>query len=273
MKHGIRFILITIAACSTFALQAATPAPLRESCSIGPSEEPGRFSLHIDNGECHGDRHCGNNFSNESIDRFTGISLADLSREGAHLTATLVAEAGTFTCTGIVHGQVLSGDSLFTPNVAFVERMGQIGFTGFDSEKLQAYAFVNVESSFARSIQQAGIKGVGIKGINIDNLIALRIFNVDPAYAQSITALGYSLPDADQLIGLKVQGVNAAEVREIRALGYQPTIDELIQIRIFHITPDFIHRMESRGLKNLTIAKLVQIRIFKLDEKKLKLDP
>jgi hypothetical protein len=118
-----------------------------------------------------------------------------------------------------------------------------------------------VESSFARSIQQAGIKG-----ITIDNLIPLRIFNVDPAYAQSITALGYPLPDADQLIGLKVQGVNAAEVREIRALGYQPTIDELIQIRIFHITPYFIHRMESRGLKNLTIAKLVQIRIFKLDE-------
>lgn len=261
MKHGIRFTLVTIAACSAIALQAAPLAPLRASCRIGPSEEPGKFSLHIDNGECHGDRHCGNNFSNESMDRFTGISLADLSREGAHLTATLAAEAGTFTCTGIVHGQVLSGDSLFAPNAAFVERMEQIGLTGFDSEKLQAYAFVNVESSFARSIQQAGIRG-----ITIDNLIALRIFNADPAYAQSITALGYPLPDADQLIGLKVQGVNAAEVREIRALGYQPTIDELIQIRIFHITPDFIHRMESRGLKNLTIAKLVQIRIFKLDE-------
>lgn len=261
MKHGIRFTLITIAACYPFALQAAPLAPLRATCSIGPSEESGKFSLHIDNGGCHGDRHCGNNFSNESIDRFTGISLSDLSREGAHLTATLAAEAGKFTCTGVVHGQVLSGNSLFTPNAAFVERMGQIGFTGFDSEKVQAYAFVNVGSSFAQSIQQAGIRG-----ITIDNLIALRIFNVDTAYAQSITALDYPLPDAGQLIGLKVQGVNAAEVREIRALGYQPTIDELIQIRIFHITPDFIHRMESRGLKNLTIAKLVQIRIFKLDE-------
>jgi hypothetical protein len=61
-----------------------------------------------------------------------------------------------------------------------------------------------------------------------------------------------------------VQGVDAAEVREIRALGYQPTFDELIQIRIFKITPDFIRHMEARGLKDLTIAKLVQIRIFKL---------
>ena len=78
--------------------------------------------------------------------------------------------------------------------------------------------------------------------------------------------LGFDLPAADQLIAFRVQGVDAAEVREVRALGYQPTLDELIQMRVFHINPDFIRRMQSRGLKNLTIAKLVQIRIFKLDE-------
>jgi hypothetical protein len=53
-------------------------------------------------------------------------------------------------------------------------------------------------------------------------------------------------------------------VRQIRALGYQPTVDQLIQIRIFKVTPDFIQRMHDRGLGNLTISKLVQIRIFKL---------
>ena len=103
-------------------------------------------------------------------------------------------------------------------------------------------------------------------GMTVDNLIALRIFKIDPDYIHGITALGYEMPDADKLVGLKVQGVNAEEVRQIRALGYQPTLDELIQIRIFHITPEFIRRMQDRGLKNLTIAKLVQIRIFKLDE-------
>jgi hypothetical protein len=98
----------------------------------------------------------------------------------------------------------------------------------------------------------------------VDNLIALRVFNVDPAYVHSITALGYDLPSADELISLSVQGVNGEEVREIRALGYRPTLDQLVQIRIFKITPDFIQRMQARGFKNLTIDKLVQIRIFKL---------
>jgi hypothetical protein len=243
------------------ALPAQTLAPLHARCAIGLSERGDQFSLHINDTDCPTDRHCGSNFSNESMSRFTGITVADLASDGARLTATLSGEAGTFTCIGTVHDRELRGDALFTPDSAFVDRMAKLGFTGFNTEKLQAYTFVNVTSDYARSLQQAQIRG-----ITVDNLIALRIFNIDPAYAQSFPPLGYELPDADKLIALKVQGVNADEVKQIRALGYQPTLDELIEIRIFKITPDFVHRMQDRGFKNLTIAKLVQIRIFKLAE-------
>jgi hypothetical protein len=248
-------------AAATFALPAQSLAPLHAKCAVGISERAGDFSLHINDQDCPTDRHCGTNFSNESMSRFTGITAADLNSDGGHLTATLSGEAGTFTCTGTVQDHELSGDALFTPDSAFVDRMGQLGFTGLDTEKLQAYTFVNVTTDYVRSLQQAHIQR-----INIDNLIALRIFNIDPAYAQTFPSMGYELPDADKLIGLKVQGVNADEVKQIRALGYQPTLDELIQIRIFKITPDFVRRMQDRGFKNLTIAKLVQIRIFKLAE-------
>jgi len=47
---------------------------------------------------------------------------------------------------------------------------------------------------------------------------------------------------------------------------YRDTLDQLVEMRIFKVTPDFIERMRARGLNNLTISKLVQIRIFKLDE-------
>jgi hypothetical protein len=59
---------------------------------------------------------------------------------------------------------------------------------------------------------------------------------------------------------------NPEEVKQIRAMDYRPTVDEPIQMRIFKITPDFIHRMQARGLNDLTISKLVQIRIFNLAE-------
>jgi hypothetical protein len=63
-----------------------------------------------------------------------------------------------------------------------------------------------------------------------------------------------------------VHGVNTNDIKQIRAMGYQPNVDELVQMRIFKITPDFIHHIQAKGFNNLTIRKLVQIRIFKLDE-------
>jgi hypothetical protein len=239
---------------------AAALDSLHASCSITSGDHPGTFRLRLEDESCKGDHHC-SNFSNDSLSRFSGITLADLARDGAQLNAVLNADAGTFTCAGTVHDGELEGNSTFTPSGAFVDRMSQLGFTGFNTEKLQAYALLDVKSAWVESMKNAKVGG-----ITVDNLIALHIFHVDPAYVAGLTALGYPIPDADQLIGLKVQGVNAEEVRQIRSLGFQPTLDELVQIRIFHITPEFIRQMKSRGFQNLTIAKLVQIKIFKMDE-------
>ncbi len=252
---------VTVLFTGWMAAHASSLAPLHSRCYISVDEDSGKFRIYTPSGDCEESRRCGSNFSSDSLNRLTGITRADLGQEGANVTATLAAEAGTFTCSGTVHDGELAGRSVFTPDQGFIDRMERMGFSGYESEKLMAYAFMDVTSKWVQSMQQAGVQGM-----SVDNLLALRIFRVDPDYIHSLTAMGYAMPDADKLIALKVQGVNADEVRQIRSLGYQPTLDELIQIRIFHITPEFIRRMQDRGLKNLTIAKLVQIRIFKLDE-------
>ena len=260
MNRRVMFC-VTALLMGSIAAHAGWLEPLHSRCYISADEDTGRFRVFLPSGDCEESRHCGSNFSNDALDRLIGISRSDLGHEGANLTATLAAEAGTFTCSGTVHDGELSGRSVFTPDQAFIDRMGHMGFTGYNSEKLMSYAFMDVTSKWVQSMQQ-----VGVQGMTVDNLVALRIFRVDPDYIHGLTAMGYEMPDADKLIALKVQGVNADEVRQIRGLGYQPTLDELIQIRIFHITPEFIRHMQDRGFKNLSIAKLVQIRIFKLDE-------
>lgn len=189
--HGNRLIpravvwAVAVILSAPMSLHAAPLAPKRAHCTIGPSENAGRFRLQIDRGDCEGDRHCGNNFSDESLSRFTGITLADLGREGAKLTATLAAEAGTFTCSGTVRDGELEGQSVFTPNEAFVARMERMGFSGLDGEKLLAYALVGVESKWVELMRQTGVQGM-----TVDNVIALRIFNIDPEYIHGITTLG-----------------------------------------------------------------------------------
>ena len=264
MKGNRWMMLGILAVAMCVSMQAAALENLNGACSVSASEHAGKFRLHLADERCTNvdDDHC-SNFSDDSMDvsRLTGITLADLGRDGAQLTATLSAEAGTFSCAGTVHEQVLRGSSTFTPNTAFVDRMRGMGFDDLDSKKLQTYTLFDISTEWVDSLKKAGIDG-----LTSDNLIALKIFKIDTKYVSDIKALGYETPDADKLVGLKVQGVNAEEVREIRALGYKPTLDELVQIRIFKITPDFIKRMQAKGLHDLTISKLVQIKIFKLDE-------
>jgi hypothetical protein len=76
------------------------------------------------------------------------------------------------------------------------------------------------------------MQSAGVSGMNSGNLIALRIFHADPDYVHTLHALGYPAPDAEKLVALRVHRVDPEEVKQIRALGYQPTLDELIQMRI-----------------------------------------
>lgn len=234
---------------------------LKGRCSIRASTLANNLELRLERGECIENKDCHDSHMQEQEDAFTGFSLSDLSREGAHAEAILRAEAGTLTCSGSIHNSELTGDFVFEPNKAFVERMRSLGITGLDSEKLEVYTLFHIEAGWVQSLQTAGVTG-----IDASNLIAMKIFKVDADYVHSLNSLGYATPPAQKLIAMKVHKVDPAEVQQIRALGYQPTLDELVQMRIFKVTPDFIQRMQARGFEHLTISKLVQIRIFKLDE-------
>jgi hypothetical protein len=261
MRPKVLFLgALLIAGCSAALYAADELQPLHGSCSVAPSTQADRVEFRLQRGSCEdGKRNCNTDNDEMALSNFTGFALSDLKRDGSHLDAVIAAEAGKLTCSGTVHDLTLSGDFTFVPDPAFVSRMQQMGFHGFDSEKLEAYTLFRVETSWIQSLQSAGVTG-----IDSDNIIALRIFKVDAPFVNSMSGLGFSNLPAEKLIAFKIHGVNADEVKQYRAMGYQPTADELIQMRIFKITPEFIHHMQDRGLNNLTIAKLVQIRIFKL---------
>jgi hypothetical protein len=259
--HGILLSALLATGVTTLCAAQDQFPTLRGHCAIAPGLKDGQVRFELEEGDCGDDGHNCHNHDNDSmpLSTFSGFTLADLQREGAHLDATISAEAGKLTCSGIVHDLTLSGESSFVPNPAFVAKMGQMGFNDFDSRKLEAYTLFHIETSWIRSLQAEGVSEM-----DSGNIIALRIFKVDATYVRQMAGIGYPRLAAGKLIAFKVQGVNPEEVRQVRALGYQPTTDELIQMRIFKVTPVFIQRMRSRGLGMLTIGKLVQIRIFKL---------
>ena len=259
VRAAILTIFLCLAGSRLFSAEDALQA-IHGTCTIAPSTMPDHVRYEFRHSTCDsGDGDCHENDSDAPLTTFTGLALADFEHEGAHVEAKIIAEAGTISCSGAIHGAVLSGDFTFTPNASFVEQMERLGFTGFTSNKLEAYTLFHIDTEWVRQLQAAGVSDM-----NTDNVIALHIFKITPDFVRSMDALGYSHLPAEKLIAFGVHHVNPDEVKEYRALGYQPTADQLIQMRIFKVTPDFIHRMQDRGFSNLTIAKLVQIRIFKL---------
>ncbi len=234
---------------------------IKGTCSITASTEGDEFVIRLQRNACTEGHGCGEQMFTQPVSAWSGISPADLRRDGAHVAGVLRAEAGAITCSGNVHNQALVGDYTFEPNQTFIGRMESLGIRGLTSEKLQAYTLFHIDEAWVRSLQKEGIQG-----IDSNSLVALKIFRVEPDYVDRMRELGYGTPSAQKLIAMKVHHVDPDEVKKIRALGYQPTLDETLQMGIFKVTPEFIERMQARGLKNLTISKLVQIRIFKLDE-------
>jgi hypothetical protein len=232
---------------------------LSGSCSISASTNAAEVDLRLERAECGEGNGCGSTQTSEPVDAFLGFTLADLAREGAHVEAVIRGEAGTLSCSGGIHEGKLNGDFRFVPDAGFAARMVKAGYSGVDSEKLQAFTLFRVGMAWIQSLKTAGVTD-----LTMGNLIALRIFHADAEYVRSLQELGYPVPSAGKLVALKVHKVSPEEVKEVRALGYQPTLDELVQMRIFRVTPDFIRRMQARGLKDLTISKLVQVRIFQL---------
>jgi hypothetical protein len=245
-------------------LLAATTSICAEtsgSCSITTARWDGKMEFSWGRGECSGERHCHEGNSDMAWSKWTGITPEDLQHEGASLDARMAAEAGEMRCTGKVHDGALQGSYSFTPNADFARRMEAMGFDDQTPDRLQGYAFLDVTTGWVKEMQDAHVTGM-----TADKLMGLRALKVDSAYVHAMASDGYPELAADKLTGMKAVGVTPEKVKAVRAMGYSPSEEELIQMSVFKIDAPFVERMKARGFKNLTIAQMVQIKVFKLDE-------
>jgi hypothetical protein len=243
------------------AMTAAACAETSGNCSITAGRWDGKISFSWDRGDCAQQQHCHEGDSEMQWSSWTGIAPEDLQHEGATLDARMTAEAGEMRCAGKVHDGALQGSYSFTPNPDFMRHMESMGFDGLSPDRLQGFAFLNVTTAWVKDLKDAHVTGM-----TAENLMGLRALKVDAAYVRAMTVDGYPELRAEKLTGMKAVGVTPEKVQAVRAMGYSPNEEELIQMSVFKIDAPFVERMKARGFKNLTIAQLVQIKVFKLDE-------
>ena len=253
----------------TMALMLAATAAWTETpkqCSISAGHwdgkmEYGKMEFSWSHGDCGDEKHCHEGNSDMPWARWSGIVPEDLQREGAAIDARMKEEAGEMRCVGTIHNGSLHGSYSFTPSEEFARKMEAMGFDGQTYDRLQGYALLDVTTSWVRDMKDSKVTGM-----TAENLMGLRALKVDTAYVRAMAQQGYPELDAQKLTSMKAVGVSPEKVQAARAMGYSPSEEELIQMSVFKIDAPFVERMKARGFKNLTIAQLVQIKVFKLDE-------
>jgi hypothetical protein len=255
------FLAALCLACSA----TATAQSLSGLCILSASHHSNGVSgwqvvLAASNCDKGGDN-CNTNSSTMVADRWTGVSPELLEKDGTNLTATLHGDAGDLTCSGLVHDHALSGRYDFVPSQPFLDQMRTLGFDGITPQKQLSFLMLDVNTTWAKQL-----KDLGVLDLSTNKLMALRALRVDADYIQGMARAGYPELHAGRLTEMKAVGVTPEKAREAKELGFAPTEHELIQMSIFHIDRAFVEKMRARGLNDLTLDKLIKIKIFKVDE-------
>jgi len=169
-------------------------------------------------------------------------------------------------------------------HTAYIDRMKAAGYD-VDLDKLIAMKIQNVTPEYAQAMGELGlgkpsaddliackIQGVspevvaelkknGLEVNSFQDAISYRIFNVDPEFVAGMKAAGFDHLASKQLLSMRVQGVTPEYAKSIAQQFPGVTAEELVETRIFHIDADFIASAKSHGFTDLTLKKLIRLRI------------
>jgi beta-lactamase regulating signal transducer with metallopeptidase domain len=138
----------------------------------------------------------------------------------------------------------------------YAQAMAKVGFGKPSADELIAMKVQGVTPEYVSDLRAAGLQPG-----SIGDLVSYRIFKVTPEFLTGMKAAGFDSIPPQKLVALRVQNVTPEYARTVKQQYPNVTIDELVQLRIFHIDDAFIADAKRHGFNSLSIEKLVQLRI------------
>jgi hypothetical protein len=138
----------------------------------------------------------------------------------------------------------------------YAQAMAKVGFGKPSADDLIAMKVQGITPEYVSELRAAGIQPG-----SIGDLISYRIFRVTPEFLAGMKAAGFDSIPPQKLVALRVHGVTPEYARTVKQQYPNATIDELVQLRIFHIDDAFLAAVKRHGFSSLSIEKLVQLRI------------
>jgi beta-lactamase regulating signal transducer with metallopeptidase domain len=186
---------------------------------------------------------------------FTELSADQLTAFRIHgVTPQYISNWKSAGYTGLSADQ-LTAFRVHGVTPALAQQMRDLGFDRVSSDQLTALRIHGVTPNFIQAMRSL-IRG----DISVDELMGLRIHGVTPEFIKELEILGYASLSAGQLMGMRIHGVSPNFIMAVQSFGYKPTADQLTSMRIHGVTTDFIETVRSRGLDDVTINQLIEMR-------------
>ncbi len=138
----------------------------------------------------------------------------------------------------------------------YARAMAKVGFGKPTADDLIAMKVQGVTPEYVSELRTAGLQPS-----SIHDLVSYRIFNVTPEFVAAMKAAGFDSIPPDKLVALRVHNVTPEFARTVKQQYPNVTLDELVQLRIFHIDDAFVADAKRHGFNSLSIEQLVKLRI------------
>ncbi len=128
---------------------------------------------------------------------------------------------------------------------------------GFPSiENMIAMKVMNVDASYRNSFKQIGYTA------SDEDLIAMKALNITADYIKSVKAAGFPKVESEEVISLKALGITTDQIKAYHNLGFKDiSVEELISAVSTGVTPEYISAMKKQGHNLGSVEKYVETKV------------
>ena len=137
---------------------------------------------------------------------------------------------------------------------SFINEMNSAGLENLSADDLIALRIQDVTPAYIREIRSTGLIP------DVHALIAMKVHDITPAYVKGMRDLGIEANTHD-FIAMKAQDITPDYVRKMRAAGFNPSTHELISMKVQDITPEYRNALEAAGYK-LNVSELINAKVM-----------